>query len=96
MKAITIATILAVVSTPALARKADHPRHAKHRHAYVVATDTQTPFGSWPIAMSTGWNAQARAPRVARDAAHRGRAPIRRWLRVTPRRTAFRLRWCIA
>ena len=69
MKAITIATILAVVSTPALARKADHPRHAKHRHAHVVATDAQTPFGSWPTAMSAGWNAQARAPRVARNAA---------------------------
>ena len=69
MKAITIATILAVVSTPALARKADHPRHAKHRHAYVVATDAQTPFGSWPTAMSAGWNAQPRAPRVARGAA---------------------------
>jgi soluble lytic murein transglycosylase-like protein len=69
MKAITIATILAVVSTPALARKADHPRHAKHRHTHVVATDAQTPFASWPTAMSPGWNAQARAPRVARNAA---------------------------
>jgi soluble lytic murein transglycosylase-like protein len=69
MKAITITLALAVVSTPALARKADHQKRKHHHHARVVVTDMQPPFGSGPMAQPMGWNAQARAPRVARDAA---------------------------
>jgi soluble lytic murein transglycosylase-like protein len=78
MKAITIAMILAVVSTPALARKAHHHKHASH-HGRVVVMDAPPsfasgpfgsgPFGSGPMTAPAGWDGQARAPRVARDAA---------------------------
>jgi soluble lytic murein transglycosylase-like protein len=55
---------LAIVATPAFARKATHHKHARH-HARVVVMDAQ-PFGA-PIAQS-GYDAMARAPRT-RDAA---------------------------
>src|ERR1044071_3769997 len=43
MKAICIAITLALVSTPALARKADHHRHTGHRHAHAVAAHVAAP-----------------------------------------------------
>ena len=79
MKAITIALILAVVSTPALARKADHHEHVRHHHRHVAAyhhrhtvvADAQQSFGGWGMAGPAGWGVDtpARAPRIARDAA---------------------------
>ncbi len=69
MKAITIAMILAVVSTPAVARKADHHKHARHHHRHVVVVDAWQPFGNAPIAVPAGFDAQARAPRIAPDVA---------------------------
>jgi len=69
MKAISIAMVLAVVSTPALARKADHHKHARHHHRHAVVVDAQQPFGSWGMTGPAGWDTQPRAPRVARDAA---------------------------
>jgi hypothetical protein len=81
MKAICIAVILAVVSTPALARKADHHRYAHHHyrhaavhhhhhHGHVFADAWQQPFGNEEMG-SAGWDfdSQPRARRFARDAA---------------------------
>jgi soluble lytic murein transglycosylase-like protein len=65
MKAICIAMVLAVVSTPALARKAHHHQHVRHRH--VVMTDAWQPFGG-ATASPERWDAQAQAPGIARDA----------------------------
>jgi soluble lytic murein transglycosylase-like protein len=65
MKAICIATVLAVVSTPALAREAHHHKHVRHRHA--VVTGTWQPFGE-ATAVSERWDVQARAPSIALDA----------------------------
>jgi soluble lytic murein transglycosylase-like protein len=56
MKAICIATVLAVVSTPALARE-----------AHAVVTGTWQPFGE-ATAVSERWDVQARAPSIALDA----------------------------
>ena len=64
MKAICIAMVLAGVSTPTLAREAHHHKHA-HRH--VVMTDAWQPFGE-ATAVLERWDAQPRAPRIARDA----------------------------
>ena len=47
MKAITIAMTLALVSTPALARKAEHHKHASHRHGRAVATDAAPGQGGY-------------------------------------------------
>src|SRR5690348_14300344 len=69
MKAITVAMILAVVSTPAVARKADHHTYARHHHRHVVVVDARQPFGNAPIAVPAGFDAQARAPRIAPDVA---------------------------
>jgi soluble lytic murein transglycosylase-like protein len=69
MKAISIAMALAVVSTPALARRADHPRHARYHVERVAVTDAWQPYGSWPAAASPGFAVQPRARRVARVAA---------------------------
>jgi hypothetical protein len=79
MKAICIAVILAVVSTPALARKTDphryahHHRHVAvhHHHRHVFVADAwQQPFGNEAMG-PVGWglDAQPRARRFARDAA---------------------------
>ena len=67
MKAASIAMILALVSTPALARSAGHHKHARHHHGHGFVADAQPSFGSG--AMAAGWDAQARAPRNSRDAA---------------------------
>ena len=64
MKAICVAMVLAVVSTPALARKAHHHKHA-HRH--VVMTDAWQPFGE-ATAVLERWDAQPRIPRIAAGA----------------------------
>ena len=67
MKAICIATILAVVSTPALARNAHHHKHVRYLHRHVVMTDAWQPFGG-ATAVRERWDGQPRAPRIARDA----------------------------
>ena len=67
MKVICIAMVLAVVSTPALARNAHHHKHARHLHRQVVMTDAWQPFGAATAALER-WDAQPRAPRIARDA----------------------------
>ena len=66
MKAICIAMVLAVVSTPALARKAHHSKHDRHLHRHVVMPDK--PFAGAAVAPER-WDAQQRAPRIARDTA---------------------------
>src|ERR1043166_9633931 len=68
MKAITVAMILAVVSTPALARKADHHKHVRHHHRHVVVVDAWQPFGNGAMAVPPGFDSQARALRIAPDA----------------------------
>ena len=68
MKGICIAMALAVVSTPALARSAHHHKHVRHLHRHMVMTDGSQPFGV-ATAVPERWDAQARAPRIARDAA---------------------------
>jgi soluble lytic murein transglycosylase-like protein len=67
MKAICIATILAVVSTPALARSAHHHKHVRYLHRQVVMADAWQPFGGATVAPER-WDGQPRAPRIARDA----------------------------
>src|ERR1041384_2379552 len=50
MKALSIAMILAVVSTPALARNADHHKHVRHHHGHrhvVVARDAAPGQGAY-------------------------------------------------
>src|ERR1051326_1353197 len=50
MKALSIAMILAVVSTPALARNADHHKHARHHHGHghvVVVRDAAPGQGAY-------------------------------------------------
>ena len=75
MKTIAIAMALAVVASPALAKKAPHHKHAKHRHARVVVMDTQ-PLAGAPSAQApgpmAGYDAYARAPRAARETAGQG------------------------
>ena len=66
MKLFAVAMALAVVSTPALAGKVSH-KHAKHRHARVVVMNA-SPFVAAPWE-APGYDAMARAPRVAREAA---------------------------
>ena len=70
MKAICIATALAVVSTPALAgSKTHHHKHVRYQHRPVVVTDALQPFGQpFGAAIAAPWDAQARAPRIALDA----------------------------
>src|SRR4051795_4274734 len=65
MKAICIALVLAVVSTPALARKAH--KHVRYLHRHVVMTDAWQSFGGAP-AVPEQWAAQPQAVRFARDA----------------------------
>jgi soluble lytic murein transglycosylase-like protein len=71
MKGICIATILAVVSTPALARNAHHHKHVRYLHRHVVMTDawqsSWQPFGA-ATAVPERWDAQPRVPRIARAA----------------------------
>jgi hypothetical protein len=80
MKAICIAVILAVVSTPALAGKAEHHNHVRHHHRHaalhhhhhrhVFAAAWQQPFGNEGMgSASWGVDGQPRARRFARDAA---------------------------
>jgi soluble lytic murein transglycosylase-like protein len=69
MKAITVAMTLVIISTPALARKADHQKRKHHHHARMVVIDAPSPFAGGPMTEPAGWNAQARTPRVARDTA---------------------------
>src|SRR3954453_8420547 len=64
MKAICIATVLAVVSTPALARTAHHHKHVRYHHRQMVMTAAWQPFG-WATAVPERWDAQARAPGIA-------------------------------
>src|SRR3954451_12116456 len=64
MKAICIATVLAVVSTPALARTAHHHKHVRYHHKQKVMTAAWQPFG-WATAVPERWDAQARAPGIA-------------------------------
>src|SRR3954465_9284014 len=64
MKAICIATALAVVSTPALARTAHHHKHVRYHHKQMVMTAAWQPFG-WATAVPERWDAQARAPGIA-------------------------------
>ena len=75
MKAIMIAMILAIVSTPAFARNGHH-KHVRHHHGHVFAADAQPSFGSG--AMAAGWDAQARvqySSSVARHASAHGVPP---------------------
>src|SRR3954449_2719946 len=67
MKAICIATALAVVSTPALARTAHHHKHVRYHHKQMVMTAAWQPFGGATVVPEC-WDAQARAPSIARDA----------------------------
>ena len=67
MKVICIAMVLAVVSTPALARKAHHHKQVRYLHRHVVMTDAWQPFGG-ATAVPERWDGQPRAPRIARDA----------------------------
>ncbi len=67
MKAICTAIVLAVVSTPALARTAHHHNHVRHLHRQVATTDAWQPFGG-AVGTSERWEAQPRAPRIAPDA----------------------------
>ena len=64
MKAICIAVVLGVVTTPALARKAHHHKHVRHS---VVVTDAWQPFAG-TTAVPERWDARARAPGIALDA----------------------------
>ena len=64
MKAICIATVIAVVSTPALARTAHHHKHVRYHHTQMVMTAAWQPFG-WATAVPERWDAQARAPGIA-------------------------------
>jgi len=66
MKALCIAIVLAVVSTPALARTAHHHKHVRQLHRPVVMMETWQPFAE-TTAMPGRWNAQPRMPRVASD-----------------------------
>jgi soluble lytic murein transglycosylase-like protein len=67
MKVLCIATALAVVSTPALAgSKTHHHKHVRYQHRPVAVTDAWQPFGA---AIAAPWDAQARAPRIAPEAA---------------------------
>jgi soluble lytic murein transglycosylase-like protein len=68
MKAISTAMILAVVSTPALARKADH-HNTRHHHRHTFVADARHSFGSAAIGVPDGWGAQTRAARMSPDAA---------------------------
>ena len=65
MKVICIAMVVAVVSTPALARGSHHHKHVRHRLA--VVTDAWQPFGG-ATALPERWDGQARAPSIAPDA----------------------------
>lgn len=70
MKAICVAMVLAVGSTPALARKAHHHYHHKHiRHlpGQVMMTDGWQTFGG-PPAVFERWGVMPRTPRIAADA----------------------------
>ena len=67
MKVICIAMVLAVVSTPALARKAHHHKQVRYLHRHVVMTDAWQPFGG-ATAVPERWDGQPRALRIARDA----------------------------
>ena len=67
MKVICIAMVLAVVSTPALARKAHHHKQVRYLHRHVVMTDAWQPFGG-ATAVPERWDEQTQAPRIARDA----------------------------
>jgi soluble lytic murein transglycosylase-like protein len=67
MKAICIATVVAVVSTPALAREAHHHKHVRYHHRPAVMTDAWQPFGGATM-VPERWDAQARTPRIALDA----------------------------
>jgi soluble lytic murein transglycosylase-like protein len=64
MKVVAVAMALAVVATPALARKAHHHKHARH---HAVMTNDVTGFAEAP-----GYDAYARAPRVTRDTTGQG------------------------
>lgn len=72
MKAISIAMTLAIVSTPALARKADHHKHVRHHHGHVLVTDAQQPFGSETMAGPAGFDAPARGRRIGSEAPGQG------------------------
>src|SRR6185503_19863232 len=67
LKVLCIATALAVVSTPALAgSKTHHHKHVRYHHRQVAVTDAWQPFGA---AIAAPWDVQARAPRIAPEAA---------------------------
>ena len=65
MKAICIAMVLAVVSTPALARRGAPSQARSNLHRHAVVTDAWQPFGG-ATAVPERWDARPRAPRIAR------------------------------
>jgi soluble lytic murein transglycosylase-like protein len=67
MKAICVTMVLAVVSTPALARQAHHHRHGRYLHRAVVMTDAWQPFGA-NTATAERWDFQPQATRIAPNA----------------------------
>jgi soluble lytic murein transglycosylase-like protein len=65
MKVLSVATVLAVMSTPVLARDANHWKHVHHHHRHVVFVDGSQSFAMAGDGMSEGWQAQASAPGFA-------------------------------
>jgi hypothetical protein len=66
MRAICIAMVVAVGSTPALARQAHHRKH-RHFHRQTVMMGAWQPFGV-VTAVPERWDAHPRAARIAPDA----------------------------
>jgi soluble lytic murein transglycosylase-like protein len=66
MKAICFAIVVALASTPALARTAHHHKHLRHLHSYGAMTDAWQPFG-WAFAAPERWDARPQASRFARE-----------------------------
>jgi len=67
MKAICVAMVLAVISMPALARKAHHHKQVRYLPRQVMMTDAWQPFGEAAV-VPERWDVQPQAPRIARDA----------------------------
>src|ERR1700759_4312902 len=70
---VNVAAVLAVISTPALARNADHSKHVHYHHRYSVAVeDARQSFGMGFVTMSSGWDARGRAIGATSSAAEQG------------------------